>query len=89
MVDEHKQSTTAIKYMQRRCIFQSGDGSPSYSEYQHHNESLDDFVARMLDIQAKGGGYATIAGWQRVEVYDDDETAALALDSGSKEEHRK
>lgn len=66
-----------ISYTQRRCNFRLGDGSPSFSEYQYANESLTDYVARMLEIRSQAQGHLSIAGWQQIEVYDDPEAAAL------------
>lgn len=84
-MDEPNRSQEASRYTQRRCNFQSSDGSPSFSEYQYANEPLADYVARMEEIRDTAGGYLIIAGWQLIEVFDDPEAAELA--SSARTEH--
>ncbi len=65
------------KRTKRLAVFIMSDGSPSFSEWQNHNEPVEEFINRMSLEVSRGGGFVSCRGVELHEISSDPETTEL------------
>lgn len=69
--------TSSYEVFRRRAHFRMSDGSPSFYDWQRHDESQEDFANRMAIEITNGGGYVSLAGVELHQITDDPDTEAM------------